>query len=291
MAAFFVGAFALMLDFDEDLSRIPGVFNLIAVLVALSLAVAAIFRGKARRKREYTRTEEVLLGGVFLLSMYAFRGYRDWVPLLFALGLSAILAYVVVQMLRVAYRSDVKIQRHVLLSAGKWRSAGTVTAVALLPIGALWVLAGGTRHELREARSTYEAGVEDARAGRYDQAIEHLRRTIALDPDYRDARSKLGSLLCDVGRIEEGIAEFEAVIARHPEEIETRALLALALLQTGKAARARAELERAVELAPLHPELHDILAEVCAGLGDFEATQRHRTEAQRLRAAAPPSPH
>lgn len=280
LAAFFTAAFALMLDFDEDLSRIPGVGNLIAVLVALSLAVMAVFRGKARRKREYTRAEEVLLGALFLLAMYAFRGFNDWVPLLFALGLSTILAYVVVQVLRAAYRSDVKIQRHVLLSAGKWRSAGTVFAVALLPIGGLGAYAGWSRHELR---SSYEEGIREAQAGRFEPAIEHLRRAVELDPRYMDAQSKLASLLCDVGRLDEGIVEYEAVLARNPDAVEPRALLGLALFHKGDLVRARTELERAVEGAPFHPDLHGMLAEVCAGLGDFEAAQRHGAEAQRLR--------
>jgi len=288
MAAFFASAFALMLDFDEDLSRIPGIANLLTVLVALSLAVMAVFRGKARRKRDYTRGEEVLLGSLFLLAMYAFRGYKDWVPLLFALGLSTILAYVVMQVLRVAYRSDVKIQRHVLLSAGKWRSAGTVFAVALLPIGALGAYAGWSRHEVR---SSYEDGIREAQAGRFEPAIERLRRTVELEPRYKDAHSKLASLLCDVGRLDEGIVEYEAVLARNPDAVEPRALLGLALFQKGDLARARAELERAVEGAPLHPDLHGMLAEVCAGLGDLEAARRHGAEAQRLRAATPPSPH
>ncbi|MFN0009509.1 MAG: tetratricopeptide repeat protein [Planctomycetota bacterium] len=288
MAAFFTASFALMLDFDEDLSRIPGVQNLLVVLVALSLAVTVVFRGKARRKREYARAEEVLLAAGFLLTMYAFRGYKDWVPLLFALGLSTILAYVVVQMLRVAYRSDVKIQRHVLLSAGKWRSAGTVFAVSLLPIGALGAYAGWSRHELR---SSYEDGIREAQAGRFEPAIEHLRRAVELEPRYKDAQSKLASLLCDVGRLDEGIAEYESVLARAPHAVEPRALLGLALFRKGDLARARAELERAVAEAPLHPDLRGMLAEVCAGLGDLEAARRHGEEAQRLRATPPPSPH
>jgi polyferredoxin/tetratricopeptide (TPR) repeat protein len=282
LAAFLVAAYALLLGFDEDLSRIPDVGILITVLASFSLAVAAIFRGKARRKREYTRTEEALLGGVFLLAMYAFRGFHDWVPLLFALGLSSILAYLTVQALRVAYRSDVRIQRHVLLAAGKWRGAATVFAVALLPIGGVWAYAGWSRHELR---ASYEEGVREAQAGNFDLAIDRLRSTVSIDPGYRDARSKLGSLLCDVGRLDEGIAEFEAVVAHRPESAEAHALLGLALFHAEKPARAREELERAVELAPLHPDLHGMLAEVCSALGDSEAAQRHGAEAERLRSA------
>ena len=283
LAAFFVGTFAVLLGYDEHLSRIPDAWTLIALLAGGSLAVAAIFRGKARRKREYSRVEEALLGGTFLLAMYAFRGFRhDWVPLLFALGLSSILAYLAVQALRLAYRSEVRVQRHVLRSAGRFRLAGIVFAVAFVPFGILWANTGWRRHELRAA---FEDGVREAQAGRRDTAIERLRRAVEIDPLYRDARSKLAALLCDAGRLDEGIAEYEAILAVDPGALEPRALLGLARYRNGDAAGARRELELAVERAPLHPDLHSMLAEVCAALGDAEAARRHGEEAQRLRSA------
>jgi NAD-dependent dihydropyrimidine dehydrogenase PreA subunit len=282
LGAFFAGAFAVLFGFDEDLTRIPGVGILITVLTALCLAVAAVFRGKARRKREYSRTEEALLAGTFLLAMYAFRGFRDWVPLLFALGLASILAYLAVQALRFFYRNEVRIQRHVLRVRGRWTRAGTAFAVTLVPVVGLWAWAGWSKHELRSA---YQEGVAEAEAGRFDAAIRRLQRAVAIDPGYRDARSKLGSLLCDVGRLPEGIAQFEAVLERNPEATEARALLALALYHAGNTARAREELERAVERSPFHPDLREMLAELCTALGDSECAARQRAEAERLRAA------
>lgn len=281
LAAFFAGAYAVLLDFDTDLLHIPGVGALLAALTALSLVVAAVFRGKAQRPREHSRAEEALLGGLFLLALYAFRGYRNLVPLLFALGLAGILAYVSVAGLRLFYRKQVKLQNHVLRAAGRWTAAGTLFAGALLPLGGFWGYAAWSRRVLRES---YSQGVLSAEAGAMDEALVALRRAADLDPGYRDVQEKYASLLCDAGRLDEGIAAFRAAIARKPERPETHALLGLALFHSGRAAEARTELERAIEIAPKSPELHGMLAEVCTELGDEKAASAHQVEAQRLSA-------
>ncbi len=279
LGAFFAASYAIFLDFDQDLALIPGAGRLVVVLTAASLLVAAVFRGKAQRKREYSAAEEAFLGGSFLLSMYAFRGFHGAVPLLFALGISAILAYLVVQGLRLLYSGEISIQRHVLRAAGRLTSAGTLFAVALVPLGAVWGYAGWTRHELRAA---YDEGMRSAADEHFDSAIAAFHHVVELDPGYRDAQMKLASLLCDAGRLQEGIAMFEAVVARSREDAEARALLGFALFQSGDAKRARDELERAVGIAPARAEIHQMLAEVCGAQGDTQAAERHMAEARRL---------
>jgi ferredoxin len=236
LAAFFAGAYAVLFDFDTDLLQIPGIWALLAVLTALSVVVAAIFRGKAQRAREHTRAEEALLGGFFLLAMYAFRGYHNLVPLLFALGLSGILAYLAVSGLRLVHRKQVKIQNHVLRAAGKWTDAGIAFAGTLLVFGGFWGYAAWSRHALRES---YAQGMQYAEAGAMDQAIPALHRAVELDPGFHDVQEKYASLLCDAGRLDEGILAYRAAIARKPGRPETHALLGLALFHSGRAAEAR----------------------------------------------------
>ena len=283
LAAFFVGAYAVLLDFDTDLRQISGVAALLAVLTALSIVVAALFRGRSQRPREHSRAEEALLGGFFLLALYAFRGYRNSVPLLFALGLSSILAYVAVSGLRIFYRTQVKLQGHVLRAAGRWTAAGTLFAGALLPLGGFWGYAAWSRRALRES---YSQGVLYAGSGAMDQALVALRRAVDLDPGYHDVQEKYASLLADAGQLDAAVLQFRAAIARKPERAETHALMGLALFQNGAGPEARKELERAIELAPKSPDLHNMMAEICSGLGDEAAAKSHQAEAERLSAEA-----
>ena len=284
LGAFLAGCFAVFLDFDHDLETIPGIGRLLAVLTAGSLLVAAVFRGKARRPREYSAAENALLGGFFLLAMYSVRGFRGSVPLLFALGLSSILAFLAVQGLRLLYRRDLFLQRHVLRSAGRWTAAGTLFAGALLPVGGLWGYAGWSRHALRDS---YEDGMRFAGEGRYEDALAALRRTVEIDPGFRDAQEKIAGLLCDTGRFEEGIAAFRAVLARNPDKLDTRVILAGALFQVGDRKAAREEMEHAVALAPSNPRLHRMLAELLTALGEMDAAKREEETAQRLEGAPP----
>jgi tetratricopeptide (TPR) repeat protein/ferredoxin len=284
LGAFLAGCFAVFLDFDHDLETIPGIATLLAILTAGSLLVAALFRGKSRRSREYSPAENALLGGFFLLAMYAVRGFRGSVPLLFALGLSSILAFLAVQGLRLLYRRDVFLQRNLLRSAGRLTAAGTLFAGTLLPVGALWSYAGWSRHALR---ISYEDGMRLAGESRYEDALAALRRTVEIDPGYRDAQEKLAGLLCDTDRIQEGIAAFRAVLARNPDKLDTRVILAGALFQVGDGPAARAEMERAVALAPSNPRLHRMLAELLTGLGEPDAARREEEKAQALEASPP----
>jgi tetratricopeptide (TPR) repeat protein/NAD-dependent dihydropyrimidine dehydrogenase PreA subunit len=283
VGAFLAGCFAVFLDFDRDLDLIPDVGRLLAVLTGFALVVAAVFRGKARRTREYSTAEEALLGGFFLLALYSVRGFRGSVPLLFALGLASILAFLAVQGLRLFYRREMIVQRHLLRSAGRLTAAGTLFAGALLPVGAVWSYAGWSRHTLR---SSYDDGLRFAGAGRTDDAIAALRRAVEVDPGYRDAQEKLASLLCDSDRLKEGIATYRMVVARTPERLQTRMLLAGALFQTGDGKGAREELEQVVALAPTSPVPHRMLAELCTSLGDAECAKREEETAQQLEAAS-----
>ena len=66
----------------------------------------------------------------FLLALLAFRGLGGLVPLLFALGLSALSAWSLVQAARLFARGDVSVQRFRLKSGGAWRTIAKFDATA-----------------------------------------------------------------------------------------------------------------------------------------------------------------
>jgi tetratricopeptide (TPR) repeat protein len=57
-----------------------------------------------------------------------------------------------------------------------------------------------------------------ARRGNLDEAVEHWRRAVALDPELFDALYNLGITLTRLNRFEEAIAVLEAFVERAPEE-------------------------------------------------------------------------
>src|SRR4029078_3252201 len=110
----------------------PFAWDLIGVLTALSLGVMFVFRGKAQRAEDYSLAEEALIAVAFLAAMFAFRGLRGWVPLLFAFGLSSLFAWASVQRARLVVRGDARIQRIVLKREGRFRPAGFVFAAVMV---------------------------------------------------------------------------------------------------------------------------------------------------------------
>ncbi len=271
---FIAASLCVFMSFDGTID-----WTLAGVLSIGAFAVALVFRGKAKRAEDYSLAEEVLLGALFLVAMLVFRGYKNSVPFLFALGLSAILAYLAVQWMRLFYERDVALQRHRFRIGGKMTRSGVAFAALMLPVGWLWVDAGieqSAAHELsaraRErmqgARQAFVKGLEAGNANRFAEAIDRFREALDLDPSLVEARVNLGGMLCASGRYAEGIVELEAALSARPDDPDTHVLLARAYLATNDPPRARAALESALELAPDHADARALLAETARPASD-----------------------
>lgn len=281
LAAFLFAAFAVFCSYDGPLD-----VRLALVLTAASFVVAQVFRGKARRKSEYALGEEVLLAILFLLSMLAFRGYRGSVPFLFALGLSASLAYLTVQWLRTLYARDVAVQKHALRRAGRWTRGGAIFTAVMVPVVVLWFTAGAEQVRAREnaahAQHLFEEGVHASNANRFAEAVDLLRRALAIDPSRADVRASLGSLLCSAGRYSEGIGVLEEAHALRPNDTDILVTLARAYAVIQDAAHAKEHMEHAVAVAPGRAELHYAYALLCEQLRDAECARAQYAEVERL---------
>lgn len=310
LVVFVFGTISVFLKFDTQHDGFD--LRLATVLSAGSLAVAALFKSKARRKSEYTPLEEALLGALFLLGMFAFRGYNRAatalgvdtinVPFLFSLGLSATLAYLAVQALRSSYKINVSVQRHALRISSKLTRGGAVFLVALVPVGWLWWDAGSERHaawsqqrEAREraietqlrSREIYNQGVKSANEQKIDQAIDAFRQSLELDPTFIDARGSLARVLCQAGRPREGVEQCEIALKQNPKNATMHEILATALVLLGDPIGSRSHLETALELAPTKAQLHTMLGQLCEELGDHVAAKKHFDEARRLEEISP----
>ena len=269
----------------------PPDWPLITTLTALSLVVMFVFRGKAVGKAEYSPFEEALLGAAFLGALLAFRGLNGLVPLLFALGLSALLSWALVQAVRLVARGDVSLQRLRLKSGGAWRTSGFVFAGAMVLVLSGVVFAAREQWELRRegkpafAKVLFNAGVASAQKGDLESAIKVFRRALAFDPRSLPARENLAGMLCQAGRFAEGVEQFEIALAQNPTDPETHALCAQALLAQNQLERALVHLTEALRLAPERSEWRRVRAEVLDALG-----RGTEAAAERRRAAETPAP-
>lgn len=100
-----------------------GDFVYAAILTMMTFVVLLIARGKSRRPREHTLSEECMFAAFFLVGMYCFRGLHDLIPFLFALGLSAIFAFVTTHACLLAARRQVGILGFRLKRDGQLQSA------------------------------------------------------------------------------------------------------------------------------------------------------------------------
>lgn len=294
-AAFSFGALSVFLWHD-------GTWDLrfTAILWAFSFAAMFVFRGKARGKADHTLLEEAAMALVFLASMASFRGLFDGVPFLFALGISAILGWWSVELARLFYASDVRLQKTPLKRAGRWTLAGGIFALTVVPVG--WLGLSGFReqrsehaererqradaHAARErAVAEYNRGVEAGKSGRMDDAIAAFQAAVDADPGFLQARETLAGVLCMAGRLEEGLAQWEITIAQSPADADNHALAAQALMGLKRVPEARVHLEAAVRLAPQRADLLRMLADVRQAGGDASGAQDARARAAALESA------
>jgi len=237
------------------------------------------------------------MSALFLGSMAAFRGLHDSIPFLFALGVSAIGAWWGVQLVRMAFAPDVRLQRTPLKRAGRWTLAGGVFAVATLPVGWMGVSGVLEQREERAARtaareetharrqlaiSEYNRGVEAAQSGRVEDAIAAFRSALDADDGFQAARENLAGALCMTGRLAEGLAEFDIALARNPTDVDTLSLSAQALAGLKRFGEARDRVMRAVDLAPDRTDLWRLLADLQDANGDAGSAAASRERASAI---------
>jgi hypothetical protein len=109
-------------------------------------------------------------------------------------------------------------------------------------------IAGANIRDTSEAH----AGLGNAylKSGRIDEAIEHLRRAVELDPGLGRARNDLGMALDLQGRTDEALAEYREAVLRAPDLAEAHHNLAGLLAARGQLAEALEEYRRALAIQP-----------------------------------------
>jgi tetratricopeptide (TPR) repeat protein len=93
-------------------------------------------------------------------------------------------------------------------------------------------------------------GVALARRGRAADAIEEYRKALSLDPGQTQAYSNLGNALLQQGSVREAIEQFDQALAINPDDPQARTNRAGALFRAGRTDEAIADLEEVLRVSP-----------------------------------------
>jgi protein O-mannosyl-transferase len=111
-------------------------------------------------------------------------------------------------------------------------------------------------------------GVALASKGRWDEAIKHYQKGLAMDPfleivpNHADTYNNLGLALIQKGQVEEAITHLQSSLKCRPDFAEAHNSLGLALLRVGRADEAAGYFQRALEIDPGHLEAQHNLGAV-----------------------------
>jgi TolB-like protein/Tfp pilus assembly protein PilF len=108
------------------------------------------------------------------------------------------------------------------------------------------------------------------RAGRYDEALDTAKRSVAAEPNYDRGRATLGWAFMLKGMHAEGIVELERATSISPENTTWLAQLGQAYAETGRTDEARAVLHQLQELSKRRYVSPFHLAYVYTGLGQYD---------------------
>ncbi|MBL8729152.1 MAG: tetratricopeptide repeat protein, partial [Planctomycetes bacterium] len=108
-------------------------------------------------------------------------------------------------------------------------------------------------------------GMALCRQERLADAERVLRRARELDPEFTDAISTLGAVLCFAGRLPEGIALWLEVLERTPRNVGLRLAIANAQVKADQPEAAAAMLDEVLRLEPGHPQAQAMLRDLRAG--------------------------
>ena len=100
------------------------------------------------------------------------------------------------------------------------------------------------------AGANYIAGNSLLNGGRLDEAVEHYRAALALEPDSATYLNGLGAADCRMGLVDDGMALFQKALEIEPRSAEAHFDLGCNLLQQGRVNEAAVHFQKALEIDP-----------------------------------------
>jgi tetratricopeptide (TPR) repeat protein/NAD-dependent dihydropyrimidine dehydrogenase PreA subunit len=182
-----------------------------------------VFAPAARRRYDFSWPEEVALALVCLVATLAYRGLYDILPLLMAVGLGGVTAFVTLKLWRLVRDPSVRLQNLQLKAAGRTSRAGWVFAsLSLLWLAVTfqsafvqWHRAWGRRY-LEQAKLTMTDLLEGANEGKGKPGRSSVQYAAAADLAYRSFREADRWGLLGIVEVKLGLAAIE--VRRHDLE-------------------------------------------------------------------------
>lgn len=113
-------------------------------------------------------------------------------------------------------------------------------------------------------------GILAYEAGKWEIAVELMRRVVFLKPDFPEAHYNLGNALDDSGKPDEAAASYVRAITLKPDYVEAHYNLGLLLQGHGKPDEAADSYRRALALKPDYVEAHNNLGITLKDLGQLD---------------------
>lgn len=114
-------------------------------------------------------------------------------------------------------------------------------------------------------------GVFALQAGRYDLAIDYIRRAVELRPDFAEAHGNLGMAWKALRRLPEAVACYRRAVQLKPDWAAAHNHLGVALEEAGDDAAAAASWREALRCQPSLADAHNNLGVVLARRGEMDA--------------------
>lgn len=271
--------------------------NFYDVVPPWAWAGAAVLMGylTARGRGECSWPQELLLTGVFLLSLATFRGLYG-IPFLMSLGLSAIVAFVALRSWELLATANVRLQNFSLKRGGRWTPAGAVYVCGVAAFALFWLHSGAVRIAGHFAQRIYEDSgtfvtTFDAALRSGDRLSADQRAEIRRGLAWAGWLDRWG-LIHEVGN-DMRLAWFHLLLG-HEDDAEKRLRraaetggpngslrrdLAALLAARGRTDEALAELRRAVDADPDDAQSYVAAAGMLTALGRFDEAARVYDEA------------
>ena len=125
--------------------------------------------------------------------------------------------------------------------------------------------------------------------GRFDEAIDHLRAALKIDPDYALTHNNLSVVLRVVGRLDESIHHSRLALELQPDFAVARVNLGITLWMQGELRKGAEQFRHALRTQPENIRAHVCLARLLPQLGELDEARKHADLARSIEKKIPHS--